>query len=85
MESGRQVSFRPCRLRERPRSKKKVLMAFLAFSTSPQGSRFLINVSQSDGVKLIVDNLKSIPVSGVPVGGSSREASDMMNSKLRFF
>ena len=50
LERGRQVSFSPWSVRESWRRRKKVLIAFLALSTSPQGSLFR----------------KSIPVRGVP-------------------
>ena len=61
------------------RSRKNVLMAFLARSTSPQGSRFLrikiITKCSSWKLKGIVGGrrkeayLNSIPMRGVPVGG----------------
>lgn len=61
---GSWVSSRPWRSRDSWRIRKKVLMARRDLSTSPQGSRLV----------------KWIPVRGVPVGGRSREASDIRYS-----
>ena len=65
-DSGNCVSGLPWTSSDSWRNRKKVRIEWRARSTSPQGRRFV----------------NSIPVSGVPVGGRSSEASHRTNSSL---